>query len=61
MLQYQMNAKLTNRITIVWNLNPGPSKYEEVLTTLRTVSYNGEDSSLLVCYAMLPGKWILVF
>jgi len=52
MLQY---AKLTNRIMIVWNLILGPSKYG-VLTTLHTVSYNGEDSRLLVCYVMLTGK-----
>lgn len=51
-----MNAKLTNSIMIVWNLNLGPSKYEGVLTTLHTGSHNGEDSSLLVCYVMLTGK-----
>lgn len=56
MLQYQMNARLTNRITIVQDLNLWPSECEGVLTTLHTVSYNGEYLSLLVCYAMLTGK-----
>jgi len=48
MLQYQMNANLTNIIMIVQILNLGPSECKGALTTLHTMSYNGEDSSLLV-------------
>jgi hypothetical protein len=37
MLQYEMNAQLTNRILTVQDLNLGSSECEGVLTNLHTV------------------------